>query len=235
MLGLGLTNPWVFLQDDDAKAAEASASTDFGLYLRTLLSPVIALVVIGQFAITLAFMGWDTTFALWASARLGYTQRHVGWAFSWLAVGFFMASWKARSYAKNPANTFTGGVIGCGCMCLGLVGHRYIHSTFSMLLPLFGIGFGYAMSEIVFQTLVSVHTPRGLQGSLLGSLSSSQAFARAVAPIATGYLFDMKPENEDFAYSVLALAPLLAAVITVVAYKFMPAEEGSVVSTKKTD
>merc|ERR1712039_829314 len=128
------------------------------------------------------------------------------------------ASWKARSYAKNPTNASKAGVLGCGMMCLGLVSHHIIYSTASMLLPLFAIGFGYAMSEIVFQTLVSVHTPRGLQGSLLGSLSASQACARAVAPVVTGYLFDMKPEDTDFAYQMLSLAPGVAAVVTVIAY-----------------
>merc|ERR1712217_571028 len=130
------------------------------------------------------------------------------------------------SYAKNPTNASKAGVLGCGMMCLGLVSHHIIYSTASMLLPLFAIGFGYAMSEIVFQTLVSVHTPRGLQGSLLGSLSASQALARAVAPVVTGYLFDMKPGVLDFAYTILAIAPLLAAVITAFAYASLPAENG---------
>merc|ERR1711920_448100 len=114
-----------------------------------------------------------------------------------------MASWKTRSFAKNPGNTFAGGVVGCGLMCVGLFGHQWVHSTLSVLLPLFSIGFGYALSEIVFQTLVSVHTPRDLQGSLLGSLSASQACARAAAPVITGYFFDMRPSNLDFAYTVL--------------------------------
>merc|ERR1712039_972697 len=136
-----------------------------------------------------------------------------------------IASWKARSYAKNPTNASKAGVLGCGMMCLGLVSHQWVHSTLSVLLPLFSIGFGYALSEIVFQTLVSVHTPRDLQGSLLGSLSASQACARAAAPVITGYAFDMRPSNLDFAYTVLAIAPLAASMITVLAYVFMPAQE----------
>jgi len=203
------------------------AHADWKSYLRVLLKPVVTLVVIGQFAITLAFMGWDTTFALWARERLGYEQRHTGLAFAWLAIGFFLASWKTRSFAKKPANTFKGGIAGCGLMCAGLLCHRCIFSTLLALPPLFSIGFGYALSEIVFATLVSVHTPKTLQGSLLGSLSASQALARAVAPVVTGHLFDMAPMNTDFAYTTLAVAPAVAAAITVAAFAAMPVEKES--------
>eukprot|EP00929_Paragymnodinium_shiwhaense_P008093 TRINITY_DN112014_c0_g1_i1.p1 TRINITY_DN112014_c0_g1~~TRINITY_DN112014_c0_g1_i1.p1 ORF type:complete len:459 (-),score=80.17 TRINITY_DN112014_c0_g1_i1:163-1539(-) len=207
-----------------SSATESDASDcDIRKLLGAAFRPVVAFVVIGQFLITWAFMGWDTTFALWANSRLGYEQRHTGWAFAWLAVGFFLASWKTRSFAKNPANTSVGGLMGCGLMTAGLLAHRLIGGTVSMLPPLFGIGFGYALSEIVFQTLLSVHTPKTLQGSLLGLLSASQALARAVAPLAVGHLFDIAPAGDlDFAYMVSAAAPALAALITLAAYATMP-------------
>jgi len=211
--------PWA------VKGEEANEEADWRLYLRTLIRPVIALVLLGQFGITLAFMGWNTTFALWARARLEYEQRHTGWAFAWLAVGFFLASWKTRSFAKKPANAFKGGIAGCGLMCAGLFGHRFVTSTLGLLPPLFSIGFGYALSEIIFQTLVSVHTPKGLQGSLLGSLSASQALARALAPVVTGSLFDAIPDDADFAYTALAAAPAVAATITAAAFATMPVEK----------
>jgi len=208
---------------DDESSEEKLGLRDLGAIL---LRPVILSVLIGQFALTFAFMGWDTTYAMWAADRLGYQQKHVGWAFSWLAVGFFMASWKTRTFAKDPGNTMSGCVLGCVMMAAGLLGHRLVWNTLTSLLPLFGIGFGYALSEIVFQTLVSVHSSKGLQGSTLGALSASQALARAIAPVFTGYLFDIAPTGDlDFAYSILALGPILAMLVSFVPRGAVEGEE----------
>jgi len=195
--------------------------TDLGALISLVLRPAMFLAFAGQFAITFAFMGWDTTYGLWAKERLGYEQKHTGWAFAWLAVGHFLSSWKMRSFAKDPVNSAGGGLLGCAFMGAGLLGHRFVYSTLPSLPGLFGIGFGYALSEIVFQTLVSVHSPKGLQGSMLGTLSSMQALARAISPMATGYLFDMAPGDLDFAYMVLAGMTGVAAVITIVAYSMI--------------
>eukprot|EP01062_Namystynia_karyoxenos_P000089 TRINITY_DN10021_c0_g1_i1.p1 TRINITY_DN10021_c0_g1~~TRINITY_DN10021_c0_g1_i1.p1 ORF type:complete len:492 (+),score=169.45 TRINITY_DN10021_c0_g1_i1:104-1579(+) len=224
---LNLIYAWAKLDESlgyETGEKEPKVKNSIGSYLSTVLRPMLALVLIGQFAITVAFMGWDTTFALWAKDRLGYTQRHTGWAFAWLALGFFIASWKTRSFAEHPMNSSRGGLVGCGMMAGGLLGHRLINSTLPLLLPLFGIGFGYALSEIVFQTLVSVHSPKELQGSVLGTLEATKALARAVAPVSTGYLFDIAPEGDlDYAYTYLAILPAAALVITEVAYAVMPA------------
>jgi len=200
-----------------SNATDAGACS-WGAYFAILLRPAICLAFAGQFLITFAFMGWDTTFGLWARDRLGYTQRHTGWAFAWLALGHFLASWKMRKFAKDPARSASGGLIGCALMSAGLLAHRLVYSTFPMLPPLFGIGFGYALSELVFQTLVSVHSPKELQGTMLGSLTSVQALARAVAPMVTGHLFDISAGDHDFAYTALALTTGVAAMIVLAVY-----------------
>lgn len=205
------------------ETSSGSSPTDAGAcswsaYFATALRPTMCLAFAGQFLITFAFMGWDTTFGLWAKDRLGYSQRHTGWAFAWLALGHFMASWKMRTFAKDPARSASGGLIGCGLMSAGLLAHRLVYSTFPMLPPLFSIGFGYALSELVFQTLISVHSSKELQGTMLGSLTSVQALARAVAPMATGHLFDISAGDLDFAYTALALSTGAAAVIVLALY-----------------
>jgi len=216
-----------FVTGEIATSEDGKTGIGWRELAKVLLRPVVSCVMVGQFALTFAFMGWDTTFALWAATRLGYAQKHTGCAFAWLAIGFFIASWKTRTFAKDPRNTSTGGLTGCCMMVFGLLAHRWIHSTLGMLLPLFTIGFGYALAEIVFQTLVSVHSPKGLQGSMLGALSAGQALARAVAPVAAGYLFDMgelRGGDLDFAYTAMAGAPALAALFTFAAYKAMPGD-----------
>eukprot|EP01065_Artemidia_motanka_P049422 TRINITY_DN8185_c0_g1_i1.p1 TRINITY_DN8185_c0_g1~~TRINITY_DN8185_c0_g1_i1.p1 ORF type:complete len:483 (+),score=168.42 TRINITY_DN8185_c0_g1_i1:113-1561(+) len=209
-------------------------SAGIGAFLGTILRPATLMVLLGQFAITTAFMGWDTTFALWAKDRLGYSQKNTGWAFAWLALGFFVAAWRARTFAEHPMNSSKGGVIGCGLMVAGFLGHRVVYGTVALLPPLFAIGFGYALSEIVFQTLISVHSPKDMQGAVLGTLESSKALARAVAPVATAYLFDIAPGDDlDYAYTVLAAAPAAATVVTLLAYALVPAGQTLHVAKKR--
>lgn len=100
------------LHDDQGSNHSADEGVGWRDLVSVLLQPVILCVLVGQCALTMAFMGWDTTYAMWAADRLGYQQRHVGWAFSWLAVGFFVASWKTRTFAKDPGNTSRGSILG---------------------------------------------------------------------------------------------------------------------------
>lgn len=207
----------------DTGEKEPKSSSGFGAYVGTVLRPVNFFILLSQFVITTGLFGWHTTFALWAKDRLGWEQRHVGWMLAWNALGHFMAMWRVRSFAKDPNNSSRGGVVGCGLLAAGLASHQFIGWWPGLFPPLFALGFGYALAELVNQALISVHSPKELQGSMLGTLSSSQAFARVVAPVATGYLFDNAPGGDrDYPYTCLAALPVLGALLTLVAYSQLP-------------
>eukprot|EP01060_Flectonema_neradi_P016380 TRINITY_DN2297_c2_g1_i2.p1 TRINITY_DN2297_c2_g1~~TRINITY_DN2297_c2_g1_i2.p1 ORF type:complete len:428 (+),score=52.74 TRINITY_DN2297_c2_g1_i2:72-1286(+) len=197
--------------DEPEKQNSEKEEVGWGLYFKTLLRPSMIIILLSQFASTFAFMGWDTTFGIWSAERLGYERRHVGWAFAWLAMSLILAMWKMRSkITNNPQHIMRASVVGNLMMAFSLVAHQYIYSTWAIFIPLFLLGFGYGVTDLVYQTLVSSSAGAGLQGSMLGTLGAVQALARAVSPVATGYLFD-NPENDlNIPYNTLAILPLVA-------------------------
>ena len=132
-------------------------------YFATLFQPRMLLVMVSQFLCTVAFMGWDTTYGIFAAERLGYSRKHVGWAFAWLALALILAMWKMRAIVKKSDHLERAAAAGCLCMAVGLVAHRVVYSTLASLIPLFILGFGYGLSELAYQTVVSLSSNKLLQ------------------------------------------------------------------------
>eukprot|EP00659_Diplonema_papillatum_P011576 gene11576-17830_t len=143
-----------------AEAGEGS----WGAYFSALFRPRFLLTLLAQFASTCAFMGWNTTFGLWAAERLYYERKHTGWALAWLAAALVLAMWKMRLRIKNAPGMLNRANIFGNLLCAAsLYLHTWIGGTLSLLVPLFLLGFGYGVADLVYQSIVSLSTSKQLQ------------------------------------------------------------------------
>ena len=152
------------LNTREIAAGEVIQPASWSEFFASVARPSMLLVLVSQFLCTTAFMGWNTTYAIFASERLGYERKHVGWAFAWLSLALILAMWKARAKVKSATDTLSmASIAGNVMMGVGLMSHKYIYNTWMSLIPLFILGFGYGLSELVYQTIISLSSSKHLQ------------------------------------------------------------------------
>jgi multidrug resistance protein len=149
------------------------------------LAPLVWLTFIANFA----FIGMETTFALFGSERFGYGMVEMGLLFSYigalavLSQGFLVRRWVARS---GEGRVLIIGLIATGAGLLLMAPARSLW----LLLPalaLLAVGSG-----LVFATttaLISLASGEGEQGTVLGLTASVGSAARIAGPLAGTVLF----------------------------------------------
>jgi multidrug resistance protein len=149
------------------------------------LAPLVWLTFVANFA----FIGMETTFALFGSERFGYGMVEMGLLFAYIGVlavvsqGFLVRRMVSRS---GEARVLIAGLVATGA---GLLLMAPAQSLWLLLpaLALLAVGSG-----LVFATttaLISLASGEGEQGAMLGLTASVGAAARIAGPLVGAALF----------------------------------------------
>jgi MFS transporter, DHA1 family, tetracycline resistance protein len=144
---------------------------------------LVVLLVIGSAAMM------ETTFALFADDRLGWSPRQVGLAFG--LIGVISATIQGLG-AAPLARRFGAGQVVLGGICayaLGLLGLAFANGGPAVLLALAVTATGVGMFNPAFQTLVAATTDDEDRGLINGLTQGGSAVGRIIGPAVSGAIF----------------------------------------------
>jgi MFS family permease len=172
----------------------------------------VLLIVALQFVATFAFAAFEGTLALLTERKYGLEVRGNGFLFTYIgacllvAQGFLVRRLMPRVGERNFARA------GAVCLGLGLLGITTGAASVGWAMPVFAvIVFGFAMLTPSLASLLSLHTPAGMQGEVLGVGQSATSLARIAGPYVGNMLL---ARGLDAPYLVAAGVTAVAAVAT---------------------
>lgn len=147
-------------------------------------------LLIATFAVTFAFVGMETTYALLGAARFSLTPRGLGAIFTLIGVivvmvqGGFIGRLARRFGSRRVA--MTGALI----MAIGLALLPLGETLELSVAALCVMAIGQALTSPSLVTMLSTCAGVDEQGSVAGLGQSLAAAARGLGPVAAGWLFD---------------------------------------------
>ncbi|HEX5137592.1 MAG TPA: MFS transporter [Planctomycetota bacterium] len=168
----------------------------------------VLLVVCLQFVATFAFASFEGTLALLTDRKYQMQFRGNGLLFMYIgacllvAQGFLVRRLMPRVGERRFSR------IGAVCLGVGLLAIPLSGATIGSALPVFAVTvFGFAMLTPSLASLLSLHTPDGMQGEVLGVGQSATSLARILGPWVGNVLFARHIDSPYFmAAAVMALA-----------------------------
>jgi MFS family permease len=160
--------------------------------LRTGLGrPELRPVLLAMFAVTFAFVGMETTFALLARDRFGLGPAGLGVVFAGVGVVMVIVQGGLVGRLTDRYGDAPVAVTGAVLLGLGLVLLPFVPAGLGYpALGLLAVGQGLLSPTIA--ALIARNGGRHL-GGLLGVGQSAAAAARAVGPLVAGIAFDLRP------------------------------------------
>jgi MFS transporter, DHA1 family, tetracycline resistance protein len=194
------------LPESRRPGAAPAPAPRIGVVRRALSSPDLAPLVWLSFVATLAFVGMESTFALFGERRFGYSVTEIGLLFVYIGVLTVIAQgWLVGRLVGRfgEARCMVWGLAGTGGGLLAVAAARDLW----LLLP--GLALLAVASGVVFSTttaLISLAAAEHEQGAVLGLSASVGGAARIAGPLAATLLF----QHAGIAVPLIAGAALLA-------------------------
>lgn len=171
-----------------------------------LRQPSIGRLLAATFLTTFAFVGMEATFALFGQQRYGLETASLGLIFTYVGIVIVIVQGGlvgriARRFGERPAAVAGAVLLGLSLAVLPLAG------TLPLALAALGaLAAGQGLVTPMLSALLSHESEAGEQGATLGLGQSLAAGARAVGPLAAGWLFDLHPALPYLTGAALTLA-----------------------------
>lgn len=152
--------------------------------------PTLLLLLSLYFIVTLAFSGFETTFALFSQAKFGFTTSTIGFVFAFIGVvlatvqGVLVGS-VVRVVGERRLIPLAILAIAIG---IGLIPFVWSIPTLLGALGVLAVGMGFNNPSLT--SMVSKLADPDDQGGILGLASSIASLGRVVGPVWGGYLYD---------------------------------------------
>jgi len=151
--------------------------------------PIIARVIVATLCYMAAFAGLEATFALWAEARYGWSEKEVGLIFLFIGL---TAALMQTIFTRPLVRRFgEARVLAMGLLVFGLgFGLQALNQSAALITPL--VMFATLGQAVIFATIsaiISKSTAPERQGAMLGLNQATGATARIAGPVIAGFLF----------------------------------------------
>ncbi len=179
----------------------------FGAWVHSLQRPGIRQVLLATFATMLAFVAMETTYAFLGQKIYGLNER--GFALVLTFVGVIMVIVQGGLIGRLTTRFGVRKIAIAGCslmaLSLGLLPYTPQDSTVFALAAIALLAVSQGLSSPTLPTILSNLTDEDSQGRVLGVGRSMGALARAVGPLAAGWLYDRRIDAPYLLGGALAL------------------------------
>ncbi len=189
--------------------APAARANRWELARTSMGRPTLRLLILLFFAITAAFAGMETTFALWTKDAFGWGPAQVGWLFFFVGCVLIVV----QGVLIGPLSRWLGEarlvLIGSAAIALGL-GAITLASGLAILLfasACLAIGMGLLNPSI--NSLISRQAGIDERGGIMGVAQSGASLARVVGPAVAGPLFELFGRNAPYYAGALVMLGVL--------------------------
>ncbi|MEG3618450.1 MFS transporter [Magnetovibrio sp. PR-2] len=173
--------------------------------------PGIGLLLIISFLATFVFAGMETTFAMWSRRQLGWGPEQNGYLFAF--IGIIAAALQGGAVGRLTKRFGEGNLIVQGALALA-IGMALI--PFSTTLPILLVAmtivaYGFSVINPALNSLISLKSPAGEQGMMMGVSRSATTMARVLGPAWAGVFFAQL--GKEWPYYAGAVMMLLVAYL----------------------
>lgn len=172
--------------------------------------PTLRLLILLFFAITAAFAGMETTFALWTKDAFGWGPEQVGWLFFFVGCVLIVVQGGVIGPLSRRLGEARLVLIGSAAIALGL-GTITLSANLPILLfasACLAVGMGLLNPSIT--SLISRQAATEERGGVMGVAQSGASLARVVGPAVAGPLFELIGRNAPYYGGALVMLLVLA-------------------------
>jgi DHA1 family tetracycline resistance protein-like MFS transporter len=189
--------------------APAPRASRWQLARSSMGRPMLRLLILLFFAITAAFAGMETTFALWTKEAFGWGPAQVGWVF--FLVGCVLIA--VQGLLIGPLSRRLGEarlvVIGSASIALGLGAVTMAASVPMLLFASACLAVGMGLLNPSINSLISRQAGVEERGGIMGVAQSGASLARVVGPAIAGPLFELIGRNAPYYAGALVMLGVL--------------------------
>ena len=181
---------WFLLPESRMASATTKTLGRLEAFRHAMHNPTLLLIFALYFIVTMAFAGFEATFALFAEARFGYTAASIGFLFAFIGVvlATIQGVLVGRVVGKIGERTLIPIAILVISISIGTI--AFVWSVPTLLMALFLLAVGMGFNNPSLSAMVSKLSSEDDQGGNLGLASSMASLGRVVGPVWGGYLYD---------------------------------------------
>jgi DHA1 family tetracycline resistance protein-like MFS transporter len=159
-------------------------------FRHALAKPALVLLLALYFIVTMAFSGFEATFALFSAARFGFTTTSIGFLFAFIGVVLALVQGVlvGRVVKRVGERRLIPLAILAISVAIGMIAFVWNVPTLLGALGLLALGMGFNSPSL--SSMVSQLSDADDQGGILGLASSLASLGRVVGPAWGGYLYD---------------------------------------------
>lgn len=159
-------------------------------FRHAMARPTLMLLLSLYFIVTLAFSGFETTFALFSEAKFGFTTSTIGFVFAF--IGIVLATVQGVLVGRTVKIVGERRLIPLAILAIaigvGMVPFVWSIPTLLVALAVLAVGMGFNNPSLT--SMLSKLADSDDQGGILGLASSVASLGRVVGPAWGGYLYD---------------------------------------------
>ncbi len=176
---------------ENSPALKGVWRNEYDRFKRAVFHPVIGLLLLLFFIITLAFSNLEATFALLLDANFGYDERDNAFIFTFIGVISAIVNGGLIGPLVKKFGERKLLVTGVFTQAVSFVMLPYTESLFALLFATGLIAVGAGLTNPTLTSLISRNSGSDVQGGTLGVTQSLGALARVFGPAWGGLFFDL--------------------------------------------
>ena len=189
--------------------APAARANRWELARTSMGRPTLRLLILLFFAITAAFAGMETTFALWTKDAFGWGPEQVGWLFFFVGCVLIVV----QGVLIGPLSRWLGEarlvLVGSAAIALGLGAITFASGLASLLFASGCLAIGMGLLNPSINSLISRQAGIEERGGIMGVAQSGASLARVVGPAVAGPLFELLGRNAPYYAGALVMLGVL--------------------------
>ena len=181
---------WFLLPESRVVSVTTKTLGRMEAFRHALGKPTLLLVLFLYFIVTMAFSGFEATFALFTEARFGYTAASIGFLFTFIGaiIAVVQGVLIGRVVKRVGERKVIPVAIAAIAISIGMLPFVWNVPTLLVALGLLAMGMGFNNPSL--SSLVSKLSHEDDQGGILGLASSVASLGRVVGPAWGGYMYD---------------------------------------------
>ncbi|MEY4093110.1 MAG: hypothetical protein RLZZ53_309 [Acidobacteriota bacterium] len=185
-----LVAAWFLLPESRTVSASSKSLGRMDAFRHAMSKPTLLLCLGLFFLVTLAFSGFEATFAIFSEAKFGFTTSTIGFVFAFIGVVLALVQGVLvhKVVKRIGERRLIPLAIGAIAIGIGLVPFAWSVPTLLGALGVLALGMGFNSPSIT--AMVSKLSDADDQGGMLGLASSLASLGRVVGPAWGGYLYD---------------------------------------------
>lgn len=152
--------------------------------------PTLLLLLSLYFLVTLAFSGFEATFAIFSEAKFGYTASTIGFVFAFIGVILAIVQGVLVGKVVKVVSERRLIPLAILAIALGIGLIPFVWNIPTLLGALLVLAAGMGFNSPSLSSMVSRLADPDDQGGILGLASSLASLGRVVGPAVGGYLYD---------------------------------------------